>query len=259
MREHTKEGERNDKTLEQIVSFDLPPVSSVIATVSHRTTTRHAWCFLKRSLELLSSRERGERKDRDVEKFLQECRIQRGTAALKNPLESARGKGERAGGAPAAIGHSAIFAGIHASVSRAVFIGKASSPSPLLYVCISARISPSKNREAGSSRRSLRYTRERSSRSCWYLPSVHSPRGPLSSRYLPPSLNLHFIYGCASRFIVVRAALFALTCFNVVRSFLSRVRLHRLMLYPFSSPFLSPFSVPSGTSYFYAITRYVRK
>lgn len=38
MREHTKEGERNDKTLEQIVSFDLPPVSSIIATVSHRTT-----------------------------------------------------------------------------------------------------------------------------------------------------------------------------------------------------------------------------
>lgn len=66
MREHTKEGERNDKTLEQIVSFDLPPVSSVFATVSHRTTTRHAWCFLKRSLELgfLFSRERGGRKER---------------------------------------------------------------------------------------------------------------------------------------------------------------------------------------------------
>lgn len=64
----------------------------------------------------------GCRKEKEREKFLQEQRIQRwyGAAVLKNPLES-RGKGERAWGAPAAIGHSAIFTGIHASVPRGIY------------------------------------------------------------------------------------------------------------------------------------------
>lgn len=44
-------------------------------------------------------------------------------------------------------------------------------------------------------------------------PVLHPPRRKCT-RYLLLSLNiLHFIYECPSRFIVVRAALFALTCF----------------------------------------------
>ena len=58
------------------------------------------------------------------------------------------------------------------------------------------------------------------------------------ARYLLLSLNiLHFIYGCPSRFIAVRAALFALTCFNVVCFFLSRTRLDPSNAIPFSSFF----------------------
>jgi len=61
------------------------------------------------------------------------------------------------------------------------------------------------------------------------------------ARYLALSLNIpRFIYGCSSRFIAVRAALFALTCFNVECSFLSRARPDRLMLFPSSPSWLPP-------------------
>lgn len=104
--------------------------------------------------------------------------------------------------------------------------------------------------------------------------AIHSPHA-CARRYLSLSLNiLRFIYGCPSRFIVVRAALFALTCFNVVRSFLSSCSpLHRLMLFPSllyfppsssssfapSSTLPPPSPPPPVTSYFYGTTLNARK
>lgn len=89
----------------------------------------------------------------------------------------------------------------------AVFIGKIFSPGTL-----------SESRRSGPAK--IWYSRERADlvrappSSC-PPPCCKCTRlaGP-TRRYLLLSLNiLHFIYGCPSRFIVVRAALFALTCF----------------------------------------------
>lgn len=140
-REYTKEDERNDKTIKQVVSFDLPPVFGNCHGISSYNEVRLV--LLETQLRTRISRlaRTARRRGKKGQRYREiPARVQSPAgygAALKNPLESARGKGERAGGAPAAIGHSAIFAGIHASVSRAVFIGKVFSPSPV--ICIYTR------------------------------------------------------------------------------------------------------------------------
>ena len=151
----------------------------------------------------------GCRKEKEREKFLQKQRIQRwyGAAVLKNPLES-QGKGERAWGAPAAIGHSAIFAGIHASVPR------------YLLERFSSLVRSRRVEERASEDLVLARASRSRARFSILLSSCPPPHckctrlAVLYARYLLLSLNiLNFIYGCPSRFIVVRAALFALTCF----------------------------------------------
>lgn len=88
----------------------------------------------------------------------------------------------------------------------AVFIGKIFSPGTI-----------SESRRAGQRRSGTRAS-EPISCALLHPPVLHPAANALAlqsyARYLLLSLNiLNFIYGCPSRFIVVRAALFALTCF----------------------------------------------
>lgn len=138
---------------------------------------------------------------------------------LKNPQES-RGKGERVGETLAAIGHSEIFTGIHASVSRGIY-WKGFLP---WYAPLEKRRYSVPRARANRSR-----ARARAPLSFRLAPLQDA----LASRYLPLSLNIPPLYlrmpveiyrrsRCSFRFNLLQRRLFF------------RVRLRRLMLFLFS-------------------------
>lgn len=152
-----------------------------------------------------------------------------GAAPFKNPLES-RGKGERAGGElQAAIGHSAIFAGIHASVPRDIYWKGFSllapahlslPPAPSWYTLGDRALARASKSISRAVLLLFLFPRPPTLLLLLLLLLYECTRpaalGCARVHYLPLSLNiLNFIYGCSSRFIAVLAALFALTCFNV--------------------------------------------
>lgn len=187
-----------------VVSLDLPPVSRNYRDISCDDETRsvhHGECNLECLTRTADAGKR--RSERNS------CKSGESSGDMARQLSKIRWNlGEKAN-VPEVLPPQLVIRRFLPAFMRpflAVFIGKIFSPG-----------TPSESRRAGQRRSGTRASKPISC-ALHHPPVLHPAANALASRpytcYLLLSLNiLHFIYGCPSRFIVVRAALFALTCF----------------------------------------------
>lgn len=254
----TKKGKQNDSTIEQIVSFDLPSISSVIATVSHRTTTRRAWCISKRSLELgrlaRTARKREKKGYREIPARTQNPAVIRCGSVKKCPGIRARERRARRRSSRRNWSFRDFCRYSCVRFSRGIY-WKGFLPPRYMYIHIYAR--PRRVEKWAPSRRSVVLARaiepilvaflRSPRRGCTRPAALNALSSSLieSPLYLRMPIEIYRRSRCSLRFNLLQCRLlFPFSCSPTSSNVIS-----------FSSPFLFFFSMPSGTSYFYHAVR----